>query len=163
MHLTQRFDQESVLLLFNLVCRCIVYHNSCYSLMNNRTWKPGDANDLNEQKNSSVTYGNGFTVHNEYDDFNRVTGIVYGAETEPRYEFRYNARGQTAWMKDSLLDRITETEYDLSDRPRRIKTHENGQHLYTGEVTYDALYGHLSTFTERVRTHGTVLCAKAIA
>ena len=119
-------------------------------LLNNRTWKPGDANGLNEQKNSRVTYGNGFTVRNEYDDFNRVTGIVYGTETDPRYEFRYNARGQAAWMKDSLLDRITETEYDLSDRPRRIKTHENGQHLYTGEVTYDALYGHLSTFTERV-------------
>ena len=104
---------------------------------------------------SSVTYGNGFTVHNEYDDFNRVTGIVYGTETDPRYEFRYNARGQAAWMKDGLLDRITETEYDLSDRPRRIKTHESGQHLYTGEVTYDALYGHLSTFTERVGPNRT--------
>ncbi len=42
-------------------------------------------------------------------------------------------------MCDSILDRITETEYDLSDRPCRIRMHENGQHLYTGEVSYDSL------------------------
>ena len=53
-------------------------------------------------------------------------------------------------MRNHLLNRITETEYDLSGRPRCIKTHENGQHLYTGEVTYDALHGNLSAFTERV-------------
>ena len=35
-------------------------------------------------------------------------------------------------------------------RPRRVKTHENGQHLYTGDVTYDVLHGNLSAFTERV-------------
>ncbi len=45
---------------------------------------------------------------------------------------------QRAWMRDHLLNRITETEYDLTGRPRRIKAHENGQHVYTGEVTYDA-------------------------
>ena len=99
---------------------------------------------------SSVTYGNGFTVHNEYDAFNRVTGICFGNETDPRYVFRYNARGQAAWMKDNLLHRVTETEYDLSDRPCRIKTHENGMHLYTGEVAYDKLFGNLSEFTERI-------------
>ena len=72
MHLTQRYNHESVLLLFNLVCRSIVYHSSCYSLMNNGTWKPGDTNDLNEQKNSSVTYGNGFAVRNEYDPLGQL-------------------------------------------------------------------------------------------
>ena len=40
---------------------------------------------------STVTYGNGFAVHNDYDAFNRVTGIRFGSETEPRYAFRYNA------------------------------------------------------------------------
>ena len=99
---------------------------------------------------SGVTYGNGFTVRNTYDAFNRVTGILFGSETAPRYAFRYNARGEAARMKDSLLNRITETEYDLAGRPRRIKTHEAGVHLYTGEVDYDALYGNLSRFTERV-------------
>ena len=41
---------------------------------------------------TATTYGNGAKVSSRYDDFNRVTGVVYGEETAPRYEYDYNAR-----------------------------------------------------------------------
>ncbi len=79
------------------------------------------------------TYGNGNTVRNQYDDFNRVTGVIYGEETEPRYEYDYNAKGQVAHVRNRLLNRVTESEYDLANRPCRVKTHEeDGTHVYTG-------------------------------
>ena len=81
MRLTQRYNQESALLLFNLVCRSIVYHTSYYSIMNNRTWKPGDANDLNDQKKSRVTYGNGFAACNEYDPLGQLIRVNDQSDT----------------------------------------------------------------------------------
>ena len=99
---------------------------------------------------TATTYGNGAKVSSRYDDFNRVTGVVYGEETAPRYEYDYNAKGQVARVRDNLLNRTTQREYDLANRPVRVKTAEAGQHVYTGQVAYDNVYGNLSEFTEKV-------------
>ena len=99
---------------------------------------------------TATTYGNGAKVSSRYDDFNRVTGVVYGEETAPRYEYNYNAKGQVARVRDNLLNRTTQSEYDLANRPVRVKTAEAGQHVYTGQVAYDNVYGNLSEFTEKV-------------
>ena len=99
---------------------------------------------------TATTYGNGAKVSSRYDDFNRVTGVVYGEKTAPRYEYDYNAKGQVARVRDNLLNRTTQSEYDLANRPVRVKTAEAGQHVYTGQVAYDNVYGNLSEFTEKV-------------
>ena len=99
---------------------------------------------------TATTYGNGAKVSSRYDDFNRVTGVVYGEETAPRYEYDYNAQGKVARVRDNLLNRTTQSEYDLANRPVRVKTAEVGQHVYTGQVAYDNVYGNLSEFTEKV-------------
>ena len=99
---------------------------------------------------TATTYGNGAKVSSRYDDFNRVMGVVYGEETTPRYEYDYNAKGQVARVRDNLLNRMTQSEYDLANRPVRVKTAEAGQHVYTGQVAYDNVYGNLSEFTEKV-------------
>ena len=75
---------------------------------------------------------------------------MYGEETAPRYEYDYNAKGQVARVRDNLLNRTTQSEYDLANRPVRVKTAEAGQNVYTGQVTYDNVYGNLSEFTEKV-------------
>ena len=75
---------------------------------------------------------------------------MYGEETAPRYEYDYNAKGQVARVRDNLLNRTTQSEYDLANRPVRVKNAEAGQHVYTGQVAYDNVYGNLSEFTEKV-------------
>ena len=99
---------------------------------------------------TATTYGNGAKVSSRYDDFNRVMGVVYGEETTPRYEYDYNAKGQVARVRDNLLNRTTQSEYDLANRPVRVKTSEEAKHVYTGQVAYDNVYGNLSEFTEKV-------------
>ena len=99
---------------------------------------------------TATTYGNGAKIRSRYDDFNRVTGVVYGEETAPRYEYDYNAKGQVARVRDNLLNRTTQSEYDLANRPVRVKTSEDAKHVYTGQVAYDNVYGNLSEFAEKV-------------
>ena len=99
---------------------------------------------------TATTYGNGAKVSSRYDDFNRVMGVVYGEETAPRYEYDYNAQGKVARVRDNLLNRTTQSEYDLANRPVRVKTSEDAKHVYTGQVAYDNVYGNLSEFTEKV-------------
>ena len=99
---------------------------------------------------TATTYGNGAKVSSRYDDFNRVTGVVYGEETAPRYEYDYNAKGQVARVRDNLLNRTTQSEYDMANRPVRVKTSEDAKHVYTGQVAYDNVYGNLSEFAEKV-------------
>ena len=99
---------------------------------------------------TATTYGNGAKISSRYDDFNRVTGVVYGEKTAPRYEYDYNAKGQVARVRDNLLNRTTQSEYDLANRPVRVKTSEDAKHVYTGQVAYENVYGNLSEFTEKV-------------
>ena len=99
---------------------------------------------------AQTNFGNGGIMANEYDDWNRLTGVKYEGDLAPRYTYAYNANGQVAHVADAALNRVTQTEYDLANRPCRKKTHENGVHAYTGEVAYDPMTGNLSKFTERV-------------
>ena len=99
---------------------------------------------------AQTTFENGGIVANEYDDWNRLTGVKYEGDLAPRYTYAYNANGQVAHVADAALNRVTQTEYDLANRPCRKKTHENGVHAYTGEVAYDPMTGNLSKFSERV-------------
>ena len=109
---------------------------------------------------TEMQYGNGTVVRNTYDDFNRVTGVHYDDEVEPRYEYAYNANGQVAFVKNNLIQHVVESEYDLSNRPCRIKTHKvtedadgnitSSEHVYTGEVAYDDTFARMTKFTERV-------------
>lgn len=55
-----------------------------------------------------------------------------------------------ARVRDNLLNRTTQSEYDLANRPVRVKTSEDAKHVYTGQVAYDNVYGNLSEFTEKV-------------
>ena len=119
-------------------------HSLSQSAYQNDTTKP------NFGTLTATTYGNGAKISSRYDDFNRVTGVVYGEETAPRYEYDYNAKGQVARVRDNLLNRTTQSEYDLANRPVRVKTAEAGLHVYTGQVAYDNVYGNLSEFTEKV-------------
>ena len=68
------------------------------------------------------------------------------------YNYTYNANGQVAHVVDTALNRVQESEYDLANRPCRVKLHENGSHVYTGEVEYDGARGNLAKFTEKVGT-----------
>lgn len=97
----------------------------------------------------SMTYGNGSTKRSTYDAFNRVTGVKVDNDTKNRYTYEYNANGQVGHVTDKRLGRTMHSEYDLSNRPLRIKTHEGYNHLYTGEVSYD-VFGNLMTFDEKV-------------
>ena len=101
-----------------------------------------------------MTYGNGTEVSNEYDAFNRVTGVRYGDEETPRYAYVYNANGQVAHVTNALLNQITESEYDLSNRPCRIKVNRDvagvRSHVYTGDVLYDDIFDRLSEFRELI-------------
>ena len=119
-------------------------HSLSQSAYQNDTTKP------NFGTLTATTYGNGAKIRSRYDDFNRVTGVVYGEETAPRYEYDYNAKGQVARVRDNLLNRTTQSEYDLANRPVRVKTSEDAKHVYTGQVAYDNVYGNLSEFTEKV-------------
>ncbi len=101
---------------------------------------------------AQTTFGNGHKVRQQYDEFNRITGVIHGDETAPRYEYAYNAKGQVAHVRDNLLNRIAESEYDLANRPYRVKTHEGANHVYTGETTYNDDFGWLTEFRERVGT-----------
>ena len=119
-----------------------------------------DPNNANYGTLTEMQYGNGTVVRNTYDDFNRVTGVRYDDEVEPRYEYAYNANGQVAFVKNNLIQHVVESEYDLSNRPCRIKTHKvtedadgnitSSEHVYTGEVAYDDVFARMTKFTERV-------------
>ena len=95
-------------------------------------------------------------VHYTYDDFKRMTSIRYGDESEnKRYSFEYGANGQVARVTNHELDRVVLSEYDISNRPMRITHMEGDNHVYTGEVTYDA-YNNLARFEETVGSDRTV-------
>ena len=149
----------------------VSYHFSYDALGRKTTVKVGSATlSTNVYQNNlalphygtlaETRYGNGAVVKKEYDDFDRVTGVKFGTESLSRYQYAYNANGQTAHVRDNQLGRITESEYDLSNRPCRVKTFKftedaagncvTREHVYTGEAAYDAAFGRLTTFSERV-------------
>ena len=103
---------------------------------------------------TKVTYGNNSSsvpqsVAYTYDDYKRVTKVTIDGSTAKTYQFEYGANGQVAKLVDSILNRITYSEYDVENRPMRITTTEGSSHVYTGQVWYDE-YNNLKTFKEWV-------------
>ena len=99
---------------------------------------------------SEVQYGNGGKVHYTYDDFDRLTGVRYDAETGDRYVYRYGANGAAAEVEDNHLGRIARTDYDQTDRPcqSELKETATGKILYRTLLKYDK-FSNLEQFTEK--------------
>ena len=100
---------------------------------------------------SSVQYGNGGKVSYTYDDFDRMVGVKYDAETAPRYEYKYGANSEVAEVVDHELDRTTSTEYDQADRPCQTELRDSaiGEALYRTELKYNKL-SNLEMLSEQV-------------
>ena len=107
-----------------------------------------------------VEYGNGGKVHYTRDEFNRITGIHYDADTADRFQYEYGANGQAAFVYDKELGRKVWTEYDTSERPIRTHITKNasatalGTPEYVSEVGYDQ-YGNVVKFSEKVNNTDT--------
>ena len=86
-----------------------------------------------------VEFGNGKKVHYEYDEFDRVTSTRYDAETTPRYEYEYGANGAVGRVTDNNLSVVTDTEYDLANRPIRVtqRDQSTGALQYQTTLDYD--------------------------
>ena len=101
---------------------------------------------------NSVTYGNGGKVVYAYDTFKRPTTVYYDSSTNPRYQCSYGSNGQVARVRDAILVRYIQSEYDSTGRPVRVRTTSGNSHVYTGEVGYDQ-YNNLAYFKEQVGTN----------
>ena len=103
-----------------------------------------------------VDYGNEDSVEYSYDEFKRTKGIRYAEDSEDRYTYEYGANGQIAQLTNKNLRTVTTSEYDAAGRPARItrKHLDTGEHLYTGEVSYDK-FNNLNTFSEQVGSERT--------
>ena len=96
-----------------------------------------------------VIYGNGKSVHYQYDSFGRVTGVRYDNSTGNRFSYSYNAEQQVAYVTDHTRNVTVYTDYDPAGRPC-MKTHLAGTaHAYTGKLTYND-YELPNDFTEYV-------------
>ena len=99
---------------------------------------------------SEVQYGNGGKVKYTYDDFDRLTGLRYDDEASDRYTYEYGANGKAARVHDNNLDRVYETEYDLSERPCRSTLRDaNDTVLYRTTLEYTR-HSNLNRFREEV-------------
>ena len=97
-----------------------------------------------------MQYGIDGKVKYSYDEFDRVIGVKYDAETADRYTYEYGANGQTAEATDNNLNRTVRTEYDLADRPMQSELRDgSGKVLYRTGLKYDKL-NNLQQFSERV-------------
>ena len=100
-----------------------------------------------------VQYGNGGKVKYSYDDFDRVTGITHDNDTEPKFTFEYNAKGQAAVVRDTRDGSVIKNDYDLTDRPVESEQRDgNGNLKYRTHIEYD-IKNRIRNFTE---SNGTV-------
>ena len=103
---------------------------------------------------SEIIYGNNTqnspqSIQYTYDEFKRPKSTRYNGQGTDAYIYEYGANGQVGQLKDNLLNRRVNSEYDTAGRPMRIANFENGVHLYTGTVKYDE-FNNLSVFNENV-------------
>ena len=97
-----------------------------------------------------VQYGNGGKVKYAYDGFDRLEGVSYDGETDPRYSYIYDATGEVAKVVDNHLNRSVETERDLAFRPRQSTLKDaEGNVLYRTTLYYDKM-NRLEKFAENV-------------
>jgi YD repeat-containing protein len=69
---------------------------------------------------SSSLYANGGKVEYIYDSLDRVIGVKIDNATSPQFEYRYDASGNLAIVKDNLRNITTTLEYDLANRLSKI-------------------------------------------
>jgi YD repeat-containing protein len=69
---------------------------------------------------TSSEYANGGKVSYDYDSLDRVIGVKIGSATSPQFEYRYEASGNLAIVKDNLRNITTYLEYDLANRLSKI-------------------------------------------
>jgi RHS repeat-associated protein len=68
----------------------------------------------------SSEYANGGKVSYDYDSLDRVIGVKIDNATNPQFEYRYDASGNLAIVKDNLRNITTYLEYDLANRLSKI-------------------------------------------
>jgi len=68
----------------------------------------------------SSEYANGGKVSYDYDSLDRVIGVKIDNATNPQFEYRYDASGNLAIVKDNLRSITTFLEYDLANRLSKI-------------------------------------------
>jgi RHS repeat-associated protein len=68
----------------------------------------------------SSEYANGGKVSYDYDSLDRVIGVKIGSATSPQFEYRYDASGNLAIVKDNLRNITTYLEYDLANRLSKV-------------------------------------------
>ncbi len=101
-----------------------------------------------------VVYGNTSAedpqeIRYYYDEYKRLQAMQSDSYGFDGYTYQYGANGQVAQVKDSFLQRVSNSEYDTANRPMRITHMDGSSHHYTGEVSYDE-YNNLKTFKEKV-------------
>ena len=69
---------------------------------------------------SSSLYANGGKVEYIYDTLDRVIGVKIDNADSPQFEYRYDASGNLAIVKDNLRNITTYLEYDLANRLSKI-------------------------------------------
>ena len=138
----------------------VVYNFEYDALSNPTTVKVGDQplstnvySATGDKLLSRVEYGNGGQVSYTRDAFKRVTGIRYDNAATDRYQYAFDANGQTAQVTDNHLDRITTFEYDAANRPIRVRQKAGSTNLYTSTLGYDS-YNNLNAFKEKVESAG---------
>ncbi|MDP3304752.1 MAG: RHS repeat-associated core domain-containing protein [Erysipelotrichaceae bacterium] len=77
----------------------------------------------------SSEYANGGKVEYIYDTLDRVIGVKIDNATSPQFEYRYDASGNLAIIKDNLRNITTYLEYDLANRLSKIT--DNQGHAIT--------------------------------
>jgi YD repeat-containing protein len=78
---------------------------------------------------SSSLYANEGKVEYIYDSLDRVIGVKIDNAATPQFEYRYDASGNLAIVKDNLRSITTTLEYDLANRLSKIT--DNRGHAIT--------------------------------
>ncbi len=135
---------------------CDVVYNFAYDALGNPTTVQVGATTLStnvytasgDKLLSRVNYENNGSVRYTRDGYKRITGIGYDNGPSDRYHYIYGANGQIAQVKDNSLSRVATYEYDLANRPMRIKQMEGTTHLYMSTLGYDN-FNNLSSLKEK--------------
>jgi YD repeat-containing protein len=79
---------------------------------------------------SSSEYANGGKVSYNYDTLDRVIGVKIDNELTPQFEYRYDASGNLAIVKDNVRNITTYLEYDLANRLSKITDSQGNSYTY---------------------------------
>ncbi len=88
----------------------------------------------------SSEYANGGKVEYIYDTLDRVLGVKIDNAASPQIEYRYDASGNLAIVKDNLRSITTTLEYDLANRLSKI-TDSQGHAITVGFDAKNRLSG----------------------